>query len=84
MNKIWNLPKIELKPFSEVEEKRPVLLVTSSPAWNAVKGQLSSLNIIATVEVTEASIAHWDNLKSLIGAPHSLPSGQAFSAVDQN
>jgi len=83
MNKIWNLPKIELMPFSEVDEKRPVLLVTSSPAWNAVKGYLGGLNIVASIEVTEASKTHWDNLKSSIGASHSLPSGQTCSAVDQ-
>jgi len=65
VNKIWNLPKVDLLPFSEIEEKRPVLLVTSSPAWNAVKGQLH-INIAATLEVTEATTENWDNLQLLI------------------
>lgn len=62
MNKIWNLPKVDILPFSEIYEKRPVLLVTSSPAWNAVKGQLH-INIAATLEVTEATTENWDNLQ---------------------
>jgi hypothetical protein len=37
MKKIWNLPITHIMPFSEIEEKRSVLLITSSPAWNAVK-----------------------------------------------
>lgn len=66
MNKIWNLPVVHLTPFSEVEEKRPALLVTSMPAWNAVKNQLKGLNIVETIEVTEATTEHWDNLESKI------------------
>ena len=62
MKKIWNLPIVHLTPFSEVEEKRPVLLVTSAPAWNAVKDQLKGLNIVETIEVTEATIDYWDSL----------------------
>ncbi len=62
MKSIWNLPKVEIIPFSEVGEIRNVLLVTSAPAWNAVKGALRGLNITAQVEVTEANTAHWDSL----------------------
>jgi len=61
VNKIWNLPKIDLLPFSEIDEKRPVLLVTSSPAWNAVKPNLH-LNIAAQIEPTEATTEHWDGI----------------------
>jgi len=60
MKTIWNLPKIQIQPFTEIDEKRPILLVTSMPAWNAVKANLSGLNIAETIEVTEANIAHWD------------------------
>ena len=66
MNKFPNLPYVNLMPFSEIEEKRSVLLVTSTPAWNAVKDSLRGLNIAVTIEVTEASTDHWDNLRSSI------------------
>lgn len=66
MNKFPNLPYVNLMPFSEIEEKRSVLLVTSMPAWNAVKDSLHGLNIGGTVEVTEANTNHWDDLRSSI------------------
>ena len=66
MKKIPNLPFVDLMPFSEIDEKRPVLLVTSAPAWNAVKANLRGLNIIETIEVTEAATDYWDNLQSSI------------------
>jgi glycerol-1-phosphate dehydrogenase [NAD(P)+] len=66
MSEIWNLPKVETMSFSEIDEKRPALLITSAPAWNAVKDQLRGLNIAGKVEVTEANTAHWDNLQSAI------------------
>jgi glycerol-1-phosphate dehydrogenase [NAD(P)+] len=40
MKKIWNLPIVAVMPFSEVTEPRPMLLLTSPPAWNAVKDKL--------------------------------------------
>ena len=66
MKNIWNLPKVDLIPFSEIDEKRPVLLVTSTPAWNAVKSSLCGLNITETIEVTEATPEYWDGLQSSI------------------
>jgi glycerol-1-phosphate dehydrogenase [NAD(P)+] len=66
IKKIPNLPIVHILPFSEIEEKHNVLLVTSVPAWNAVKDSLRGLNIVETIEVTEASTAHWDNLQSPI------------------
>jgi glycerol-1-phosphate dehydrogenase [NAD(P)+] len=62
VNRIWNLPKIDFIRFAEIEETRPVFLVTSRPAWNAVKDQLRGLNIMQAVEVSEASLPHWDAL----------------------
>jgi glycerol-1-phosphate dehydrogenase [NAD(P)+] len=61
MKRIWNLPVTQLIPFSEVEEKRPVLLVTSMPAWNAVR-RLIHLPVFTQVEVSQANTSHWDNL----------------------
>jgi len=62
---IWNLPLTHLMPFSEIKEKRSVLLVTSSPAWDAVEDKLP-LPVVAQVEPVEATTAHWDDLKSTI------------------
>lgn len=63
MKKIWHLPNVTLIPFAEIEEPREILLVTSAPAWNAVKENLRGLNITAMIEVTEATTKHWDNLQ---------------------
>jgi hypothetical protein len=49
VKKIERIPLIHLMPFSEIDEKRSVLLVTSVPAWNAVKANLH-LNIAAQEE----------------------------------
>ena len=65
MGRIWNLPRVELMPFAEIDEKSPVLLVTSSPAWQAVKDSLR-LNIAAQLEVNGANTGHWDSLWSSI------------------
>jgi glycerol-1-phosphate dehydrogenase [NAD(P)+] len=69
MNKLPNLPLVHLMPFSEVDEKRPVLLITSTPAWNAVKGHLRGLNVVAMLDVTEATPAAWDLLLSSSSTP---------------
>ena len=66
MKQIWNLPGVDQLPVSDIEEKRPVLLVTSAPAWNAVQENLRGLNIVEKIEVTEATTEYWDNLQSNI------------------
>jgi glycerol-1-phosphate dehydrogenase [NAD(P)+] len=57
--KIPNLPVAQVQPFAAIKEERPVLLVTSIPAWEAVKEQLR-LPVVARWDVTEATLAHWD------------------------
>jgi glycerol-1-phosphate dehydrogenase [NAD(P)+] len=47
-------------PLAEINEARPVTLLTSGPAWRAVQTKLK-LNIVRQVEVTEATIQAWDN-----------------------
>jgi len=64
-----NLPVASLSPFSEIDEKRPVLLVTSAPAWNAVQDRLSGLRVTARLEPVEATIAAWDSLLSSVKGP---------------
>jgi glycerol-1-phosphate dehydrogenase [NAD(P)+] len=59
--KIWNLPLVEFIPFDELEENRPVILVTTSGAWEAVAEDLKHLNIASQIEVSEATVHHWIN-----------------------
>lgn len=65
MQKISNLPLTRLMPFSAIEEKRPVLLVTSMPAWEAVRQELH-LPILTTLQPGKATTAHWDDLLSTV------------------
>jgi glycerol-1-phosphate dehydrogenase [NAD(P)+] len=71
MKTIWNLPKIEIKPFSEIQEKRRVALVTSLPAWEAVKSQLTEFPPASISFVQEATLAHWNKLS--VGLYASAP-----------
>ena len=69
--KIWNLPIAEFMPFAEIEEDRPVVLLTSGPAWTAVSPKLQHLNIIHQTEVTAATLAHWDTIQSPVSSLQS-------------
>jgi glycerol-1-phosphate dehydrogenase [NAD(P)+] len=57
-----NLPVASFYPFSEIDEKRPVLLVTSPPAWNAVQAGLPGLRVMARLEPLQATASAWDSL----------------------
>lgn len=81
MNKIPNLPLVHLMPFSEVDEQRPVLLVTSTPAWNAVKANLRGLNVAASIEVTEATTEYWDSFLTVDGGRCTTVDGQSTAVV---
>lgn len=61
MNTIWPIPKIELMPLVEIEEKRHVALIYSGPAWHAVEDKLK-LHIAWKTEVFEATTENWDHL----------------------
>jgi glycerol-1-phosphate dehydrogenase [NAD(P)+] len=60
--KIWNLPVTEFIPFDELEEDRPVILVTTAGAWEAVAEDLKQLDIAERIEITEATLPYWLNL----------------------
>jgi len=60
MKQIHTLPEIQLIPFSEIHEQRPILLITSTPAWNAVKDKLH-LTIDTQPEPMQATTPHWDS-----------------------
>ncbi len=61
VNTIWPIPKIKMMPFAEIQETRPVALVYSLPAWNAVENKLQ-LPVAWKAEVFEATIDHWDHI----------------------
>lgn len=61
MKRIWNLPRVDLTPLNEVEERRPVALLYSGPAWRAVGDRLR-LPIAWKAEVTQATLESWDGL----------------------
>jgi len=83
---LHNLPVTSLLSFSEIDEKRPVLLVTSAPAWKAVQDRLHGLRVTARLEPVEATTAHWDSLLSSVkGSPaeiiYSVGGGLAADAA---
>lgn len=71
---IYSLPLVQWMPFREVVESRPVVLVTSGPAWQAVKSYLN-LPITAHLDVSEATTAAWE--AHLARLPGSGASGGA-------
>ena len=62
---IYPLPQIDYHPFAEIDEDRPVALVTSGPAWGAVRSQVR-LPIAWQADVQAATIAYWDRLLAQI------------------
>lgn len=61
MGVIWNLPKINLMPLKEIRDRRRIALLTSGPAFNAVRQSLE-LNIVWQKQVGEATLSCWDKL----------------------
>jgi glycerol-1-phosphate dehydrogenase [NAD(P)+] len=59
--KIWPLPLTEFTAFDEFEEQRPVALVTTAGAWEAVASDLRHLDITWRTQISEASVPHWVN-----------------------
>jgi glycerol-1-phosphate dehydrogenase [NAD(P)+] len=55
---IWSLPRVDLIPLREIEEKRKVALIYSGPAWGIVKEKLR-LPVVWEAEVKLATDAAW-------------------------
>jgi glycerol-1-phosphate dehydrogenase [NAD(P)+] len=64
--KIWNIPLVEFIPFDELEEERPVIVVTTAGAWEAVADDLDHLNITSRWVVNQATVHQWLNLTSQV------------------
>jgi len=70
MEKIWNIPEIQLIPLTEVHEPWPVLLVTNQADWEAVRGKLR-LPVVSKIEPLAANLEHWETLMELLGSLHA-------------
>jgi glycerol-1-phosphate dehydrogenase [NAD(P)+] len=66
MKAVWNLPRIDLLTLAEIHEGRRAALVTSLPAWEAVRSSLPGLAPAATAFVREATLAHWTQLAAQV------------------
>jgi glycerol-1-phosphate dehydrogenase [NAD(P)+] len=55
------IPQIEYSTFDDIAETRPVLLVTSNPAWVAVRNHLS-LPVRWQTEAKEATLLNWQKV----------------------
>ena len=60
--KIWNLPLLEFIPFDELEEQRPVVVITTDGAWEAVAEDLKHLKIATRINISQANLHHWLNI----------------------
>ena len=65
MARIYNLPMVFIEDYSAIGDVGPALLITSTPAWEAVRHKFK-LPVIQQLEVTQANTVHWDCLKSSI------------------
>jgi glycerol-1-phosphate dehydrogenase [NAD(P)+] len=61
MTHIWPIPKIEIMPFTEIDEPRDVALVFSRAAYEAVRDRLR-LKVVSQVEPIDATLEVWDEL----------------------
>ncbi len=81
MTLLWQVPGIEFQPFDEIVEERPIVLVTSPGAWQAVENDLRSLDIQRRVEVRRATISHWTELAAdLLSEKSRIDQGVIYAA----
>lgn len=62
MTYIWPVPGIEFRPLDEIEEARPVILVSTPGAWEAAQRDLRGLKISRSTSVREATAPYWMEL----------------------
>jgi glycerol-1-phosphate dehydrogenase [NAD(P)+] len=59
--KVYGLPDIRFLPLDEWDERRPVALVTSGPAWAAVREDLR-LQMAWRGSPRQATLSHWQEM----------------------
>lgn len=78
MSKIWPLPKVSFSKLSDVEEKRPVAVLTSEAVWQQLGSSLKLPIVVQAEPATEdlELIAYLtDNLPSQVKAIYAVGSG---------
>ncbi len=58
MTHIWPLPQVDFLPLADIEEPRPVALVCTRSAWDAVQSRLR-LHVAWVGQILEATEEHW-------------------------
>lgn len=79
--RIWNLPVIDYIPFDELEEDRPVAVVTTEGAWEAVAEDLEHLDILGYIKVKSATVQHFNTLTNQLQQLLKDSSGVSLYAV---
>ena len=84
MKSIWNLPKIEFIPLSDLNEERTVALVTSPPAWDVVKNQLRGVSPASIAFIQDATLVSWNKVSTelLASQPEVIYSAGGGLAAD--
>jgi glycerol-1-phosphate dehydrogenase [NAD(P)+] len=65
MTTLYPLPRIEIRSLADLNEERPVALITGHRSWEAVKDKVT-LPIVVQAEPREASIAYLDELADAV------------------
>lgn len=79
--RIWNLPLVDYLAFDEIEEDRPVAVVTTPGAMEAVGEDLAHLDIVWQGEVARPTIQHFATLASQLQGSGAAGSGWVLYAV---
>jgi glycerol-1-phosphate dehydrogenase [NAD(P)+] len=82
MSTLWPLPKIEIVPWREISEDRPVGLITTHNAWQAAREKLP-FTPVWVGEVENSASADWEVMAADFQGDviYALGGGLAFNAA---
>jgi glycerol-1-phosphate dehydrogenase [NAD(P)+] len=75
------MPRIHYLSLADIADKRPVAIVTSPPAWDAVRSRLQHLAVESVAYITEASLDHWDQAEVWGEVMYAVGGGLAVDAA---
>lgn len=81
MDFIWSVPNIKISRFNNIIEERKVAVVTSEPAWSAVKKYLD-LPLECQIDIQGASQEYWDGMVGQISGSEVVYAVGGGLAVD--
>lgn len=83
MSTIWPLPKVTFRPLSEINETRPIALLTSETAWHSLSSLLN-LPLVVQAEPTRSDLDLMtylaENLPAQAEAVYVVGTGVALTA----